>query len=91
MEIWQCLVHITGGELELDKSSFALMAWKLAAGGEKLCTIKDAPGSVNLRSEKYTGHEVQLKRIGVQTAERQLGVRLAMDGNDTAEYAHRLQ
>ena len=52
MEIWQRLVHITGGKLELDKSSFALMAWKLAAGGEKLYTIKDAPGSVNLRSEK---------------------------------------
>ena len=91
MEIWQRLVHIIVGELTLDKSSFAIMAWKIAAGTEKLCTIKDTPGSVNLRSEKYTGHEIYLKRIEVHTAERQLGVRLATDGNDTAEYTHRLQ
>ena len=29
LEVWQRLVHITGGELELTKSSYALMALKL--------------------------------------------------------------
>ena len=50
MEIWQRLVHITGGELQSDKSSYAVMAWKLKEGKEKLCKITNAPGEVSLRS-----------------------------------------
>ena len=39
LEIWQRLVHISGGELELTKSSYSLMTWKHKDGKEKLCTI----------------------------------------------------
>ena len=35
--------------------------------------------------------EVELQRNEVHSAERQLGVRLAMDGNDREEYVHRLE
>ena len=66
------------------------MAWILNAGKETLCHIKDAKGSVSLRSERYKGHEVKLKRIEAHTAECQLGVRIAMDGFDLAKYEHRL-
>ena len=90
MEIWQRLVHITGGELELTKSNYAAMAWKLKDGTESLCSIKEAPGSVTLRSEKYKGMEVELHRNEVSTAERQLGVRLTLTGSDQAEYEHRV-
>ena len=66
------------------------MAWELNAGKEILCHIKDAKGSVSLRSERYKEHEVKLKRIEAHTTELQLGVRLAMDGSDSAEYEYRI-
>ena len=56
------------------------MTWKLKNGTEELRTIKDDPGSLNLRSEKYTGLAVELRRDSVQDAERLLGAHLALDG-----------
>ena len=58
--IWHRLVHISGGELELTKSSYSLMTWQLAKGKEKLYKIVEAPRSLSLRSEKYKGMEVEL-------------------------------
>ena len=46
---------------------------------------------LRLRSEKYKGMEVEVKRNEVHSAERQLGVRLSMDGNDNEEYVFRLE
>ena len=91
MEIWQRLVHITGGELELTKSRYAIMAWQLKERTEKLCSIEEAPGMISLRSDKYEGLEVKLSRNKVETAERQLRVRLTLTGSDTVEYLHQLQ
>ena len=51
IEIWQRVVHITGEELDLDTSSYTVMARKLAKGYEKLLTVSDAPGAVTLQSE----------------------------------------
>ena len=48
LETWQRLVHIAGRELELSKSSFALMAWKLKRGNEVLASIRD-DNTVNIR------------------------------------------
>ena len=55
LEIWQMLVHILGGELELIKSSYAKMVWKLTKGKEELTSIEESPGTLNLKSEKYKG------------------------------------
>ena len=71
--IWQKLVHITGGEREITKSCFSLMIWKLKNGIEELSTIADEPGSLNLRSGKYTGLDVDLRRNSVQEAKRLFG------------------
>ena len=63
------------------------MTWKLQSGTEELSSTSDEPGNLNLRSGKYTGLEVDLRRNSVQDAERLLGVRLALDGGDDAEYS----
>ena len=70
MDIWKRLVHITCGELELDKSSYTAITWQLREGKEKMCTISDTPGNISLRSEKYRGLEVELTCNKVTTAER---------------------
>ena len=66
------------------------MTWKLKNGTEELSTIKDDPGSLNLRSDKYTGLDVELRRNSVQDAERLLGARLDLDGGDEAEFSFHL-
>ena len=76
--------------MELIKSSYAMMTWKLKEGKEVLCTIDEAPGQLKLRSDKYKGMQVGLMRNEVAIAERQLGVRLTMDGNDQEEFHFRL-
>ena len=44
LEVWQRLVYITGEELELNKSSYAMITWKLQKGTELMYNIDDAPG-----------------------------------------------
>ena len=51
---------------------------------------KYAPGNLSIRSEKYRGMKVELCRNEVQTAERQLGIRMFMNGTDSAEFLFRL-
>ena len=81
---------LRGGELELTKSFYSLMTWKLSNETEELNTNNEEPGSLSLRSDKYTGLDIELRRNSVQDAERLLGVRLALDGGDEAEFSYRL-
>jgi len=78
------------GELELTKSCFSLMTWKLKGGIEELSTNQVEPGSLSLRSDKYTGMDVELRRNSVQNVEQLLATRLALDGGDEAECSYRL-
>ena len=75
--------------MELTKSYFFLMTWKLKGETEELSTNQDEPGSLSLRSDKYTSMDVELWRNSVQDAERLLGARLALDGGDEAEFSYR--
>ena len=70
LEIWQCLVHITGGELELEKSCLSMISWKETKGKEQLCTIEDSPEELKIQSVKYPGLEVQMQRNEVNKGER---------------------
>lgn len=89
LEVWQCLIHITGGEIELEKSCLSMITWKEAKGMEVLCTIEYSPEELWLKSIKYPGLEVKIKRNEVNKGEQILGVRLALDGNNEAEFKYR--
>ena len=90
LSTWQRLVHVTMVELELTKSCYLLLAWKLQNGTEALSTIKDEPGSLNLQSDENTGLDVELRRNSVHGTERLLWARLALDGGGEVEYSFRL-
>ena len=78
------------GGLKLTKSCFSLMTWKNKGGTEELSTNADEPGALCLRSDKYPGMEVELRRNSVHDVETILGARLALDGGDEAEFSYRL-
>ena len=85
------MVHVTGRELELLKSSYSMISWKLYEGKERLCNIKEYPGDVLLQSEKYTRMALKLQRNEPTLAERQLGVCLTLCGNDEEEFIFRVE
>ena len=74
--------------MKLTKSCYSLMSWKLKNGKEELSSIEDEPGTLNLRSDKYTWLDVELRRNSVDDAERLLGARLTLDGGETEEYEY---
>ena len=89
--IWQKLVVIPGGELEVKKCSVAVMSWITKNGKEVLASNMEAPGSFHLTSVLDPSISKLIKRLEPQHGERVLGVRLSLDGNDDQEYAFRLK
>ena len=57
---------------------------------EKMCDIRDSPGHLRLRSEKYNRFKVNFRMNESMSAERQLGVLQSMCGGDEEEYIHLL-
>ena len=72
----------------VDKELLFLDDVEVRQGGEKLSTIENEPGILNLRSDKYTGLDVELRRNSVSDAERLLGARLALDGGGMEQNLH---
>ena len=91
IDVWQRLVVIAGGEIEIKKSCIAIMSWVLQKGTEMMATVEEAPGTFKLQS--LTNPEVfkDLTRLAIEVGERILGVRLALKGNDDDEYDFRLK
>ena len=76
---------ITGGDIELDKSSVNVMTWGRKKGEEIL--LKDPPiKKLVLNSVKLPGYSEPVEKLETCHGERLLGVRLAMDGNDNDEF-----
>ena len=56
------------------------MGWVLAKGGEILGSIADFPGTIEILSK--SGDPTVIKRIEAWEAERIIGVRCGLDGQD---------
>ena len=79
---WRNLLRLTGGDLSIEKCTFSLLKWnhKLQA----LHTKETMPGTITINNTK-------LRRIETNTAERQLGIRVPIDGSFHDEYEYRVQ
>ena len=75
--------------MALEKCVYSYMGWEHKKGKEVLSTIQESPGSIRIASQDREATEI--KRIEPSNAERILGVRCALDGNDTTEFNYRLE
>jgi hypothetical protein len=82
LDTWKTLLQLTGGDLSLGKCTFSLMKWNHTR--QKLHTKITLPGDLIIDG-------IKLKRIEIDKADRQLGIRVAMDGQFQDEYAYRLE
>jgi hypothetical protein len=81
LDTWKTLLQITGGDLSLGKCTFSLMKWDHKK--QKLHTKETLPGDLIIDDTK-------LKRIEINEADRQLGIRVALDGKFKDEYEYRV-
>ena len=65
------------------------MGWKKEKGKEVLSSIKEQPGTITINDNKHKA--TKIRRIEAWDAERILGVRCALDGQDTVEFNYRLE
>ena len=81
-EHWKHLLQITGGDLSLGKCTFSLMKWNHKK--QQLHTMETMQGDITI-------DDIKIRRIEVDKAERQLGIRVSLDGNFQDEYTYRLE
>ena len=81
LDTWKTLLQLTGGDLSLGKCTFSLMKWDHQK--QQLHTKQTLPGDLIIDN-------IKLKRIEINEADRQLGIRVAIDGKFKDEYEYRL-
>ena len=101
LQLWEILLNITGGALELKKCLLTILVYSFDKSFQKVQGWKYKPGYPHIlnnsqilgefkvyREEEAT--EVTIKRQEASKGTRLLGVRAAADGNFKDEYKYRL-
>ena len=85
---WEGGIRATGGAIVPEKSHWYLVQFTWEQGRWRYATINSSPGSLTVRGPDGSRH--QLERLETNVARRTLGVRLAPDGNNEAEFNYLL-
>jgi hypothetical protein len=89
---WERLLYATGGALNLAKCFWYGIEWTFTAAGEAQMTPTTMNGpNITLTAGAIPNQPALLQRISTTECQCTLGVCLAPDGNDNAEYLYRLQ
>ncbi len=86
LQLWHGLLQATGGDLVPEKCFWYLIDFKWA--NNRWQYVKWTANERVLSIPRSDGTKVQIPRLETGEARRTLGVRLAPDGNNDAEYAH---
>jgi hypothetical protein len=85
IDTWEGIIHATGGQLEPSKTYWYLINFNWTKGKWQYSTIDETPSHITMQNQQSP---IQLKRLEVSEARRTLGVRLAPDGNNQAEFLY---
>ena len=95
MTHWLKILQVTGGDLALQKCHITLLKWKWGptSGKPTLATIQDVPGTAIIDTQGLDNESIrqEIKRYNPSESERQLRVRLPIDGNFKQEYEYRMK
>ena len=84
-QLWERLLYITGGRLELTKCFWIPITWKWSGGKPVMVTKVRRSKQLFLR-ESETGELIQIPRKTGKEAEKRLGVSSSCDGKWSVEY-----
>jgi hypothetical protein len=86
LSTWEQVIDITGGQLEPSKTYWYLIKFIWKDGKWKYASKRDS--KADLVMTNATQQQVQVERVEASEARRTLGVRLAPDGNNRAEFEY---
>ena len=81
---WERGIRATGGAIVPEKSHWYLIDFKWTNGHWRYALIDDSPASISVKDSE--GNVKVLQRLSANEARRSLGVCLAPDGNNNAEF-----
>lgn len=86
---WEGGIRATGGAIVPEKSHWYLVDFVWTNGLWRYASIEETPASISVRDSD--GNVKVLSRLSTSEAQRTLGVRLAPDGNNIAEFEELLE
>jgi hypothetical protein len=86
INMWEGGLSAIGGQLEPMKTYWYLIDFKWKNGVWKYATKEDVGATLTMSNESR--EKVDIERVEPKEARRTLGVRLAPDGNNQAEFLH---
>jgi hypothetical protein len=86
IDTWEGIIEATGGQLEPSKTYWYLIHFGWSQGKWRYLMAKESPIQLTMRNA--TQAPIPIERLEVSEARRTLGVRLAPDGNNQAEFLH---
>ena len=94
LQLWQNLLHVSGGDLSLAKCSFGTLQFRFeyhrAGDRAVIKENEENQGGISLQPFLQRLPRVPLKRLAVKKGERYLGIRITIDGNWEDEFRYRL-
>ena len=89
-QIWEEVLYITGGKLELPKCFFVPITWKWQRG--RLSLHKKISRAKDLQlKESETKESILIPRLKPQEAEKRLGIYFAVEGKWSREFHNIMQ
>jgi hypothetical protein len=86
VDLWNGLLSATGGQLEATKTFWYNIQFKWKEGRWSYATNTDSPAILTMANAD--GTRTLLEQVDVNEGRRTLGVRLAPDGNNKAEFEY---
>jgi hypothetical protein len=84
LDLWEGGIRATGGAIVPEKSHWYLINFIWRQGNWKYVTEAEAPTQIRVRD--CDGNVAVLERLSLSDARRTLGVKLAPDGNEQAQF-----
>ena len=88
--IWEKLLYLTGGKLELSKCFWIPILWGSRKGEVVLMSGQHSRTELYL-VESETGEIIKIPKVTPSAAEKRLGIRYSLDGKWTGEYKYWLE
>lgn len=80
VQLWEQLLHVTGGKLEIPKCKFLVFTWTFNANGDAILSHVEYAYPMDI-VDSDTDQPITIESITSNTPYKLLGVQIAFDGN----------
>ena len=85
VQLWEQLLHVTGGKLEIPKCKFLVFTWSFDVNGDAIISHVEYAYPMDI-IDSDTKNPITIESISSSTHYKLLGVQIAFDGNATEQF-----